>query len=73
MEYLWATFQRLSAFRDYDMDGPRRLSPMQIHYGLLIYGERFTARELDALSAIDRAWLYEPEIPTTDMDEVEDD
>lgn len=56
-------FQRLSVFRDVDMSGPRRLSPMHIHYGLLNLRERLSPEEIDALGEIDLAWLATPELP----------
>lgn len=58
LDYLYARFLRLAGMREYDMNGPRRLTPLQILGGCELFGWTLTPLEAEAIVALDVAQLY---------------
>jgi hypothetical protein len=58
LEYLLAIFNRLASMREYDMNGPRRLSPALIRDGVELFGyQSITPFEAEAIVRMDTATL----------------
>lgn len=59
VQYLWATFQRLSNRRGSSGFGPLPISWSELRAFMDITGRRFTAWELDMIEALDVVYLNE--------------